>query len=126
MSFPQALHRLQHLKYLTSSSLAVVGDDDDGEGDASRGIVDGGCDVEFDVDAFRFGIGGGGEAVEDPSDDEGVEAADDDDAISEVYVANLNKYSEWNPGNSNCKNVLFGWTHSVGLFLTIGRHLTSF
>ena len=53
MSFPQALHRLQHLKYLTSSSLAVVGDDDDGEGDASRGIVDGGCDVSGSVERQR-------------------------------------------------------------------------
>ena len=58
-----------------------MGDDDDGDGDASRGTVDVGCDDEFDVDAFRFGIGGGGDDAELPSDDDGVDAADDDEAI---------------------------------------------
>ncbi len=63
---------------LTSSHF---GDDDDGDGDAFRGTADVGCDDELEVDAFRFGIGGGGDAVEVPSEDEGVEAADDEDAI---------------------------------------------
>ena len=64
-----------------------MGEDDEGDGEVSRRTEAIGCEaLEDDPGAFRFGIGGGGEAVDvppfpEPSDEEGVDAADEEEAI---------------------------------------------
>ena len=69
---------------LTSSHF---GEEEEGEGDVSLGTEVPACWEPLDeVGTFLLGIGGGGEAVEvppfpEPSEDDGVEAADDDEAI---------------------------------------------
>jgi len=101
----------------TTFTSSHLGEEDDGDGDASLWTLDvPGCDcdvvgcdefIECDVvpafvaivgpefvGAFRLGIGGGGgEVVEvpDPSDEDGVEAAEEEEAIlilfSSVFIS---------------------------------------
>ena len=69
---------------LTSSHF---GEEEEGEGDVSLGTKVPACWEPPDEEGtFLLGIGGGGDAVEvppfpEPSEEDGVEAADDDEAI---------------------------------------------
>ena len=80
------IHEQWHILAIELTS-SHFGEEEEGEGDVSLGTEVPACWEPLDeVGTFLLGIGGGGEAVEvppfpEPSEDDGVEAADDDEAI---------------------------------------------
>ena len=85
--YPRGLiHEHWHILAIELTS-SHFGEEEEGEGDVSLGTEVPACWEPLDeVGTFLLGIGGGGEAVEvppfpEPSEDDGVEAADDDEAI---------------------------------------------